>query len=152
MAEFNVVTHKDCEIIDITREINERVPAGLECGICHIFCPHTTAGITVNENADPDVKRDMLAKLDELVQRRTSESRAARFFAGRADPERTAAARDMAGNLFLRIRRAAHPPRPALFPDGAGIIPGDKKTAASREKELAAAGGNEGYSLTHITW
>ena len=40
MAEFNVVTHKDCEIIDITREINERVPAGLECGICHIFCPH----------------------------------------------------------------------------------------------------------------
>lgn len=59
MAEFNVVTHKDCEIIDITREINERVPAGLECGICHIFCPHTTAGITVNENADPDVKRDM---------------------------------------------------------------------------------------------
>ena len=33
MAEFNVVTHKDCEIIVITREINERVPAGLECGI-----------------------------------------------------------------------------------------------------------------------
>ena len=70
MAEFNVVTHKDCEIIDITREINERVPAGLEYGICHIFCPHTTAGITVNENADPDVKRDMLAKLDELVPTR----------------------------------------------------------------------------------
>ena len=70
MAEFNVVTHKDCEIIDITREINERVPAGLEYGICHIFCPHTTAGITVNENADPDVKRDMLAKLDELVPKR----------------------------------------------------------------------------------
>ena len=70
MAEFNVVTHKDCEIIDSTREINERVPAGLECGICHIFCPHTTAGITVNENADPDVRTDLNAILNRLIKER----------------------------------------------------------------------------------
>jgi len=36
-------------------------------GVCHIFSPHTTAGIIVNENADPDVCADMIARLDELV-------------------------------------------------------------------------------------
>lgn len=36
-------------------------------GVCHVFAPHTTAGIIVNENADPDVCRDMIERLDELV-------------------------------------------------------------------------------------
>ncbi len=67
MAEFAVVTHRDCEIIDITEEINKWIPDALACGVCHVFCPHTTAGLTINENADPDVKRDLLAKLNTLV-------------------------------------------------------------------------------------
>jgi len=36
-------------------------------GVCHVFAPHTTAGIIVNENADPDVCRDFIARFDELV-------------------------------------------------------------------------------------
>lgn len=38
--------------------------SGVENGVCVVFCPHTTAGITINENADPDVVRDMLLGLD----------------------------------------------------------------------------------------
>ena len=53
--EFTVQTHQFNEIIDITSMVNARIPKTLKCGICHIFCPHTTAGLTINENADPDV-------------------------------------------------------------------------------------------------
>ena len=52
MQEFTVVTRHSCEFAEITAEINARVPKTLRNGLCHIFCPHTTAGLTVNENAD----------------------------------------------------------------------------------------------------
>lgn len=55
------------EMIDITAQINRALPRSLRCGICLVHCPHTTAGLTVNENADPDVKHDLLAKLDALI-------------------------------------------------------------------------------------
>ena len=67
MAEFTLKTSRRCEILDITENVNAWIPKTLECGICHIFCPHTTAGITVNENADPDVKHDILEKLAQLI-------------------------------------------------------------------------------------
>lgn len=67
MSEFSIRTNHPCEILDITEQINERIPQEITCGICYIFCPHTTAGITVNENADPDVKHDVLAKLSSLI-------------------------------------------------------------------------------------
>lgn len=67
MAEFTIKTSRRGEIIDITRPIDELLPPDLAVGICHIFCPHTTAAITVNENADPDVKHDFLAELEMLV-------------------------------------------------------------------------------------
>ena len=67
MPEFSIRTSRTCEIQYITELINERIPGEIVCGICHIFCPHTTAGITVNENADPDVKHDVLAKLSSLI-------------------------------------------------------------------------------------
>lgn len=67
--EFTVQTHQFNEIIDITSMVNARIPKTLKCGICHIFCPHTTAGLTINENADPDVKHDLLAKLKLLIPR-----------------------------------------------------------------------------------
>jgi secondary thiamine-phosphate synthase enzyme len=55
------------EILDITGELQAAVTAsGLRAGLCHVFVPHTTAGVTVNENADPDVKRDLLHALDRL--------------------------------------------------------------------------------------
>ncbi len=67
MAEFGVETHSKQEIIDITSSINSRIPKNMICGVCHIFCSHTTAGVTVNENADPSVKQDILKKLDAMI-------------------------------------------------------------------------------------
>ena len=50
---------------NITQQVQEAVAkSGITSGICTIFCPHTTAGITINENADPDVACDMLLGLD----------------------------------------------------------------------------------------
>lgn len=67
MAEFTVKTSRHCEIIDITEDVNRVLPQSIPCGMCHIYCPHTTAGITINENADPDVKADLLRELDRVV-------------------------------------------------------------------------------------
>ncbi|MBE6369195.1 MAG: YjbQ family protein [Lentisphaerae bacterium] len=67
MAEISIISRRDCEFIDITGQINGVIPADLKCGICHIFCTHTTAGLTINENADPDVRHDLLKKLDALI-------------------------------------------------------------------------------------
>ncbi|ABK46133.1 protein of unknown function UPF0047 [Magnetococcus marinus MC-1] len=54
--------------IDITDGVNALISkAKMQQGLCHLFVPHTTAGITVNENCDPDVARDILATLDQLV-------------------------------------------------------------------------------------
>ncbi len=55
------------EIRDITREIISIVhKSGVKEGTVLIYCPHTTAGIAINENADPDVKRDVLMRLNEV--------------------------------------------------------------------------------------
>ncbi|MBE6366590.1 MAG: YjbQ family protein [Lentisphaerae bacterium] len=72
MAEVAVYSNRDCELIDITGKINALIPEDLECGICHIFCQHTTAGLTINENADPDVRHDLLKKLDALIPKNES--------------------------------------------------------------------------------
>ncbi|MDR1796965.1 MAG: secondary thiamine-phosphate synthase enzyme YjbQ [Clostridiales Family XIII bacterium] len=52
------------DFYDITSQVREAVrTSGIESGIAVVFCPHTTAGITINENADPDVVRDLLFAL-----------------------------------------------------------------------------------------
>ncbi len=54
--------------VDITGQVAAIVRAGgVAEGVCHVYVPHTTAGVTINENADPDVTADMLAGLDRLV-------------------------------------------------------------------------------------
>src|SRR3972149_6996978 len=53
---------------DVTEQVNEAVRAsGVKEGVCHLFVPHTTAGLVINENADPDVGRDLIEKLEALV-------------------------------------------------------------------------------------
>jgi secondary thiamine-phosphate synthase enzyme len=60
-------TSRHDEMIDITREIASIVSKEkVKSGIVVIYCPHTTAGITIQENADPDVKHDVLMRLDEV--------------------------------------------------------------------------------------
>jgi len=55
-------------MIDITGEVRRIVrESGVREGVCRVFVPHTTAAVTINENADPDVPRDLLAALDRIV-------------------------------------------------------------------------------------
>jgi secondary thiamine-phosphate synthase enzyme len=65
---MSVNSRSRTELIDITSQVREAVKkSGLKDGICHLFVPHTTAGITINEGADPSVKRDILTSLNRLV-------------------------------------------------------------------------------------
>lgn len=60
-------TPPESSLIEITHQINSLVTQeGFESGIIVVFVPHTTAGVTINENADPNVVRDFLADLDRL--------------------------------------------------------------------------------------
>lgn len=66
--EIEVKTKTRNELVDITAQVEEAVEeSGITEGICVIVVPHTTAAVTINENADPSVKTDIIAKLDELV-------------------------------------------------------------------------------------
>ncbi|MBF0254425.1 MAG: YjbQ family protein [Candidatus Omnitrophica bacterium] len=68
MKTFSIRSKKTEEFIDITREVREAVrESGVQEGWCVVYTPHTTAAVTVNENADPDVPRDMLHGLGRMV-------------------------------------------------------------------------------------
>jgi secondary thiamine-phosphate synthase enzyme len=70
MPTIPVRTSARSQFVDITREVADVVRAsGVQEGLCHVFVMHTTAGLTINENADPDVTRDMLDVLERLVPR-----------------------------------------------------------------------------------
>ncbi len=63
-----VRTRQRCELIDVTREVAEAVrSSGVGEGREFVFVPHTTAAVTINENADPDVQHDVLLTLAELI-------------------------------------------------------------------------------------
>ena len=66
IKQFSIKTSKRNEFIDITPHIQDLVGDVSE-GVVTIFVPHTTTGITINENADPDVPRDILKKLEEMI-------------------------------------------------------------------------------------
>ena len=68
MRSFTVGTSKRTEFVEITSEVRRVVrDSGLRSGVCVVYCPHTTAGVTVQENADPDVVRDMLLWLNHHI-------------------------------------------------------------------------------------
>lgn len=63
LASFSIRTQKE-GMYNITSQVKETLAqSGISDGICVIFCPHTTAGITINENCDPDVEYDVLLGL-----------------------------------------------------------------------------------------
>jgi secondary thiamine-phosphate synthase enzyme len=66
MKTLNIKSKMREEMIEITREIEKEIPESGE-GICVLFTQHTTCGLTINENADPDVKRDMLLFLRNTI-------------------------------------------------------------------------------------
>jgi secondary thiamine-phosphate synthase enzyme len=68
MKALDIRTNAREEIFDLTPMIAAAVAAsGVENGLCTVFVPHTTAGVTINENADPDVREDLLAALRRAV-------------------------------------------------------------------------------------
>ena len=65
---FEVSTARRAQMVDITERVAEAVDrSGVREGVCHVFVPHTTAGVTINEGADPDVAADIESHLGELV-------------------------------------------------------------------------------------
>jgi secondary thiamine-phosphate synthase enzyme len=63
-----VHTQTRCEMIDVTTLVEELIAGvGVKSGMAIVYVPHTTAAVTINENADPDVRHDLLRKLEALV-------------------------------------------------------------------------------------
>ena len=68
MEKLNIKTSNRVELIDITERVQSAVTKSkTKDGVCFVFCPHTTAGLTINENADPSVRHDIINALNKLV-------------------------------------------------------------------------------------
>jgi secondary thiamine-phosphate synthase enzyme len=68
MTTFTIDSHQRVELIDITAKVRAAIgSSGIAEGLAVVFTPHTTAAVTINENADPDVARDLVAALNQLV-------------------------------------------------------------------------------------
>ncbi len=68
MNELTICTNRRSELVDITAAVREELSKlGRADGVLTVFCPHTTAGLVINEHADPDVARDIERRLDEIV-------------------------------------------------------------------------------------
>lgn len=68
MQEIRVSTRSRTELVDITSEVQKAVAeSAVREGVCHVYVPHTTAGVTINENADPSVREDILMELNKFI-------------------------------------------------------------------------------------
>ena len=68
MTRIDVRTSRQTELVSITNDVQQVVrESGVENGICTLYVPHTTAGVTINENADPMVAHDILLVVDEII-------------------------------------------------------------------------------------
>ncbi len=68
MERLELRTKRRCELVEITSRVQAAITrVGLSDGLCVVYVPHTTAGICVNENADPDVRADVVAYLERLI-------------------------------------------------------------------------------------
>jgi secondary thiamine-phosphate synthase enzyme len=68
MEKINLKTGSRVELLDITGKIQALVSKEkVKDGICFVFCPHTTAGLTINENADPSVQEDIINALNKVI-------------------------------------------------------------------------------------
>jgi len=75
MERISLKTNSRVELVPITKEIQAVVlKSKVKEGVCFVFCPHTTAGLTINENADPSVRKDIINTLFKLVPEDTDYS------------------------------------------------------------------------------
>jgi secondary thiamine-phosphate synthase enzyme len=67
LKKFMLKTNNRDEMVEVTHLVQDFISENnIHDGAVVVYCPHTTAGITINENADPDVKRDMIRRFDEV--------------------------------------------------------------------------------------
>jgi len=68
LKEITIKTNTQTQILDITTQVQKVVgESGIAEGLCCVFIPHTTAGVTINENADPSVKQDIVMELNKVI-------------------------------------------------------------------------------------
>jgi secondary thiamine-phosphate synthase enzyme len=68
IGELSVRTERRTQLLDVTAGVARLVrDSGVQQGTCHVYVPHTTAGVTINENADPDVARDIETALERIA-------------------------------------------------------------------------------------
>ena len=68
LKEIAIKTNTQTQILDITAQVQKVVSeSGIAEGLCCVFIPHTTAGVTINENADPSVKQDIVMELNKVI-------------------------------------------------------------------------------------
>ncbi len=116
MQSMRIKTNRRTQMVDITNEVQRVVSAlGIKSGTCLLYVPHTTAGVLINEHADPDVASDAEGALDRLIPTAgpyrhaegNSDSHVKTMLGGdeclRLRRRRKTGARALAGNLFGRI-------------------------------------------------
>lgn len=102
IQQIPVKTSSRSQLLDITIEVQNAVKeSGVTDGLCTVYVPHTTAGVTINENADPDVVRDILDTLNRLVP----QSDAYRHREGNADSHVKASMMGFSVNVFVENGR-----------------------------------------------
>jgi len=68
LKEIAIKTNTKTQILDITAQVQKVLgESGIAEGLCCVFVPHTTAGVTINENADPSVKQDIVMELNKII-------------------------------------------------------------------------------------
>jgi secondary thiamine-phosphate synthase enzyme len=68
LKEITIKTNTQTQILDITAQVQKIVSESeITEGLCCVFVPHTTAGVTINENADPSVKQDIIMELNKVI-------------------------------------------------------------------------------------
>ncbi|HUV05536.1 MAG TPA: secondary thiamine-phosphate synthase enzyme YjbQ, partial [Armatimonadota bacterium] len=102
IQRLSVRTSARTQFVDITHEVQAAVnSSGVSNGLCTVYVPHTTAGITINENADPDVTRDIIDTLERLVPRGAGY----RHTEGNADSHVKASIMGFSVNVFVENGR-----------------------------------------------
>ncbi|MEO0216864.1 MAG: secondary thiamine-phosphate synthase enzyme YjbQ [candidate division WOR-3 bacterium] len=104
IEKIMISTEKRCQLVDITGEIQKIINKNkIKDGVIHIFCPHTTAAITINENYDPSVQEDITNALEKLIPYRGNYSHTE----GNADAHIKAAIIGSSRTLFIENGKLA---------------------------------------------
>ena len=107
MHQFEIRTRSRTEMVEITGQVRDAVKtAGVRQGLCVVYCPHTTAAITINENADPDVVHDLM------------------LWYNRAVPHEQSGFRHGEGNSDSHIKATLVGPSVTLLVEGGGPVLG----------------------------